>query len=72
MRSSSLWSAPAEFLPPEQVVLRTILRESFISNDGDTTFIQVTLSDEWNRPEALDAVRDLRDTSVGIQPQKVP
>ena len=55
------WSAPAEFLPPEQVVLRTILRESFISNDGDTTFIQVTLSDEWNRPEALDAVRDLRD-----------
>ena len=54
------WSAPAEFLTPEQAGQREALRAGFISADNASTFIQLTLVDDWNSPEALEAVRDLR------------
>ena len=55
------WSAPAEFLSPEQSGQREALRAGFISADNASTFIQLTLVDDWNSPEALEAVRDLRE-----------
>ena len=55
------WNAPAEFLSPEQTGQREALRAGFISADNASTFIQLTLVDDWNSPEALEAVRDLRE-----------
>ena len=55
------WNAPAEFLSPEQAGQREALRAGFISADNASTFIQLTLVDDWNSPEALEAVRDLRE-----------
>ena len=52
------WLAPE--LPPAQAAQREVLRESFISQKTNHTYLLVTLSDDWNTLDARDFVKDLR------------
>lgn len=59
------WSLPEAMLSPELIGQREALRNGFISASNDSTFIQLTLVDDWNSPEALMAVEDLRTQRDG-------
>ena len=52
------WLAPE--LPPAQSAQREALRENFISQKTNHTYLLVTLSDDWNTLEARDFVKSLR------------
>ena len=56
----SFWEAPSEFLTVEQNAQREYLRETFLTTKSNHTWILVTLSNEWNTPEAFDYVEQLR------------
>ncbi|MEC9174463.1 MAG: MMPL family transporter, partial [Candidatus Thermoplasmatota archaeon] len=52
------WLAPE--LPPAQSAQRDVLRDNFISQKTNHTYLLVTLSDDWNTLEARDFVKSLR------------
>ena len=55
------WNTPDEYLTPEQIGLRESLRESFISQKTNHTYLLITLGVEWNTNEARNFVDDLRN-----------
>ena len=52
------WLAPE--LPPAQSAQRDVLRDNFISQKTNHTYLLVTLSDDWNTLEAREFVKSLR------------
>jgi len=56
----SFWQAPSEFLSVEENAQREYLREVFFTTKSNHTWLLVTLSNDWNTPEAFDYVEQMR------------
>ena len=56
----TFWQTPSEFLTVEQNAQRESLRETFFTTKSNHTWILVTLSINWNTPEAFEYVEQIR------------